>query len=193
MNFGKRLFGTLAALALSAPAFATNITINPDGAWNPFDVDDVIALTPGSTEWIDATTGLSGYHGDGSKISFSITLSSAAYLTVVDAGYAGDTFTVFDNTVALGTTSPAVNSYPNTIGTNFNAALLNPNYSQGVFLLGAGTHSITGELLASAVDGSLVPFNATVGALKVAPVPLPAGLWLLGSACVGLFARTRRA
>ena len=65
---------------------------------------------------------------------------------MVDGGFAGDRFQVSDNGSALGFTSAAVNTYPTSAGTNFDAALGNGNYSRGVYLLHAGAHDITGLL-----------------------------------------------
>ena len=67
-----------------------------------------------------------------------------------------------------------------------NVPLVNhTRFSFAEVLLGAGSYSISGALLQSAVDGSNVPFNATVGGISVTAVPLPAsGLLLLGASGV---------
>jgi hypothetical protein len=113
-------------------------------------------------------------------------------LTVVDAGFSGDRFQIFDNGVSLGLTGAAVNSYPNSIGLDFDAALSNSNFSRGIFSLGAGNHSITGLLSVSALDDSSAPLNATVGGLNITPVPEPE-TYALMLAGLALVAARRRA
>jgi hypothetical protein len=107
---------------------------------------------------------------------------------------AGDRFEVFDNGVSLGLTSAVANHYfEDPVGVNFDAALASGNYSSAIFYLSAGTHTITGALAASFIDKFGDPLNATVGGLRVAPVPLPAAVWLLlsGGGLMGLFSRRR--
>src|SRR5262249_45317869 len=79
-------------------AEATTIGLPKDGSWHGFDVADIIAADFG-TEWIDLN--------DGSPLNFVFTIAptEVGQLTIVDTGYAGDTFQVFNNGSALGTTS----------------------------------------------------------------------------------------
>lgn len=192
----KTLVVALAASAFSLPAGATAFNLAADGQWQTFDVDS-IAASSGGLEWIDAQSA-SGYNNDGSALHFVFNLLDSAFLTVVDGGFAGDRFEIFDNGVQLGFTSVPANSYPNSWGTNFDAALADSNYSNGIFTLGAGQHDITGLLFASASAGG-VPFDATVGAVSLAPtsgltaVPVPGalGLFLAGSGLLGVFSRRR--
>jgi hypothetical protein len=174
----------LAVAALATQAQADTVTIAPDNTWHAFDVDSLSASS-GGLEWISLS--------NGSALSFSLTLAAPAYLTVVDGGFSGDRFQVFDNSTLLGETSAAVNSYPTSVVTNFDAALANPNYSRGTYFLDAGVHNITGLLSLSALDDTNTPIDATVGAVRVAPVPLPAAglLFLFGSSVLGFFTRRR--
>ncbi|MFA5982577.1 MAG: hypothetical protein WC782_01030 [Methylococcaceae bacterium] len=183
----------LASLA-AVPANATAVNLTADGAFFTFDIDPETALNSGLA-FIDAQNA-PGYNDDGSILHFVFNLTNAANLTVVDGGFAGDEFEVFDNGVSLGFTSTATNSDPSSVSTNFAAALADSNYSRGVFLLGAGEHDITGLLSLSATVSGIPDFNLTVGAVSlsnVSQVPVPAafGLFLLGNALLGLVSRRR--
>jgi hypothetical protein len=173
------------ALAFAGGASAETISIAPDNAWHAFDVDDFSSQS-GGLEWISLN--------DGSALSFSFTTATDTLLTIVDAGFAGDRFQVFDQGNLLGVTSAVAPLASSSVGLNFDTALANPNYSFASYLLAAGTHTISGLLSQSAVDGSGSPFNATVGGLRVAPVPLPGALlmFLSGSGLFG-FLRRRKA
>lgn len=175
------LLSVVFALA-SSQAQALNLTV--DGTWNTFDVDEFIAASSG-LEWIDL---------DGESLSFDFTLTESAYLTVVDGGFSGDRFQLFDNGQLLGETSAPANSYPDSLGLDFDSAFSNPDYSQGVYLLSSGNHSITGLLSLSAVDDLGSDINATVGAVRLTAVPLPAAAWLFasGTALIGAASGRRR-
>ncbi|MFI3197501.1 MAG: hypothetical protein QX196_04175 [Methylococcaceae bacterium] len=179
----KTLLAVALASVFSMQAEASNVNLAADSQWNTFDVDNTYAGS-GGLEWIDT---------DGSALHFIFTLSGAADLTVVDGGFAGDQFQVFNNGTALGFTSVPVNTYPASVVMNFDAALASSNYSSAVFHLGAGSYDITGLLSLSAHDSSSIPFNATVGAVSLTAVPVPAalGLFLAGSGLIGFFSRRR--
>lgn len=173
-------FAAIILSALSSQAQAA--TLNADGAWHAFDVDESVAST-GGLEWIDL---------DGNALSFDFTLTRAAILKVVDAGFAGDRFTIFNDSEVLGQTSIANSSYPDSVGLDFDAAYADANYSRAEFLLGPGSYSINGWLSQSSqADG--LNINATVGAVSLTAVPLPAAAWLYmtGAACIGWSARRR--
>ncbi|MEP6505311.1 MAG: PEP-CTERM sorting domain-containing protein [Betaproteobacteria bacterium] len=183
------LCGALAfAAALAAPAHASTVALAADGQWNEFDVDSFAAPSFG-TGWIDNT--------DGSALSFTFTIAAGhtGTLTVVDAGFAGDTFTVTNFGSALGATAGVA---PGSIATDpvfdFSAAYANPSFSNGVFTLGAGSYAISGSLLQSVFDDAGFPLDATIGAVRLSVVPeaSSAALLLAGLGALGLFARRRQ-
>lgn len=174
---------SLLVLALIASQASQAANLSADGSWQAFDVDNLIASS-GNLEWIDL---------DGNALSFDFTLSQAAYLRVVDGGFAGDRFQIFDHGNLLGITSEASQSYPTSLGLDFDAAWANAAYSQGTFLLSAGSHSITGWLSTSALDDLSSPINATVGAVSLTAVPVPAAAWLYltGASLLGALSRRK--
>lgn len=203
---------SLAACALiaafSAPAFAATsgvadvalTTLSSDasyGQWNQFNVNDFDSLTAG-VEWIDNANTLSSTFGKALNFTFTIAAGSVGQLTVVDGALAGDTFKLMSNGSFLGSSSTvAVTDYFTAADTgyDFNAALTNASFSQGVFSLGAGSYRISGVLDQSVMlEGT--PLNSTVGALRltVAPVPEPSSfaLMLAGLGLFGTIASRRR-
>ena len=181
----------LAALALAAGAAqAGAVTLTSDGRWNVFDVDAFTATTAG-VEWIDIT--------DGSALSFDFTvpIGYTARLTVVDAGFAGDTFSVFNGSSLLGSTGAvAVGDFAlaDNAGLDFDLALASPRFSSAVFMLNAGSYQIRG-LLSQSVQAFGSNLDATVGGLRVSLVPEPATIFtvLAGLGMVGVATRRRRA
>lgn len=187
--FKASLFAAV-ALACALPAQAQTVALTADAGWREFVIDDLSAESG-----IDP---LSWIADDGSAIAFEFTLSGPALLKVVDAGFSGDRFQVFDNGVALGYTSVGINNYvdgdtPTVI--DFNAAWSQTDFSRGQFLLGAGSHNITGLLAVSALDADDQPFNATLGGVALMAVPLPGAAWLMlsGSGLLAAVARRRSA
>lgn len=186
------LGGAILASLISASATASTVAVQPNGEWYQFDVDEFIAQSAG-LEWIDGTVDPDrpDYAGDGSPLTFTFNLAVPGTLAVVDGGFAGDEFKVTVNGVDH-FTSTALNDTNNSVGTDFDAALANPSYSRLELALAAGSYSVTGLLAKSAQDGG-IDIDATVGALKVTPVPLPAAwvLFLAGSSLAGVLSRRR--
>ena len=188
----KPLLAAAFAAALIAPAaHATTVAIAGDGSWNEFNVDSFLAQDFGKG-WIDTN--------DGSALDFAFTIGAGQHglLTVVDAGFAGDTFTITSGGNVLGTTSAVPAGDTNgALVFDFDAALANPAYSHGTFTLGAGTYSISGSLLASVMGVDGAPLDATNGALRLSVSAVPestdAALMLAGMAALGLLARRRKA
>ena len=180
--FARLCLGLAAALCLHASAQADTLPAN--GQWASFDVAYDLS---GHLGWIDLNSG--------SSLSFSFTVpaGASAELTVVDAGFAGDAFTVLNNNLTLGVSPAVTNGYPDSIGLDFDAALANPAYSSVVFSLLPGSYSISGELLRSATDELGEPLNSTVGGIRlvVSAVPEPGTVGAL-LAGLGLLAALRR-
>jgi hypothetical protein len=188
------LAAVLAASFLVAQA--TTVNLAADGQWNAFAVDSFSSQT-GGLEWIDGD--YSNDAGFGTPLSYTFTIAEGQVgtLSVADAGFAGDTFSVYNNGQLLGATSSVpVTEYGSAanVGLDFDAALQNNAFSKGVFTLGAGTYSVTGVLAQSMLSsGSRV--DATVGGIKLvtAPVPEPssAALLLAALGVTGLVFRRR--
>jgi hypothetical protein len=162
----KTLLAAALALAAALPAQA-DTPLPANGSWAGFNVD--ANLPPYAFNWTD---------DNGAALSFSVTIAAGQVgtLTVVDAGFSGDRFNVFDGATLLGSTGAAVNGdTAGPITFDYDAALANSDFSRGTFTLGAGTHVITGVMFESTTD-AFGPLNATIGGAKltVSAVPEPA-------------------
>ena len=184
----KHLLAAAIAAALTAPAaHATTVALAGDNTWADFDVDAFVAQDFGNG-WIDAN--------DGSALDFTFTVAPGAHgvLTVVDTGFAGDTFTLTNFGTVIGSTAavPAGSPVGATV-VDDDAALANAAYSRGVFTLGPGSYSISGTLLQSVFGDE----GATSGGLRLSvtavPEPANAALMFAGAAALGLLARRRKA
>jgi len=181
----------LLATTLATSTYATTVNITADNTWHEFDIDDLYSQS-GGVEWIDGFSDGDQYTGDGSALTFALTLTQSARLTVVDGGFGGDEFKVTINGQNY-FSSAAVDTYDISVGTDFDAALADSStYSQLSLVLVAGTYLITGELAASATYNDGIPLNATVGGLRVSEVPVPAAAWLFGSALAAGLGVVRR-
>jgi hypothetical protein len=158
------------ALTLAAGLSAAHAdTLNVLDQWVEFSVSK------------DLTGDLGWANFDGQALSFDFTVAEGfvATLSVVDAGWSGDRFTVTNQGQEIGTTSVSVNGDLNTQPiVDFDQAFANNDFSRGVYTLGAGQHSISGLLSTSLVHPDLGPLNATIGAvrLQVSAVPEPASV-----------------
>jgi hypothetical protein len=147
-------------VVLLGPVGASGITITPDNAWHEFDVDSLSARS-GTLEWIAL---------DGAALTFEFTTVTPVKVTVVHGGFGGHRFRVSDNGQPLDETQAGADTYPESKGLNFDAALADARWSRGVYTLAAGSHSLAGVLSRSATDNTGAPLNATVGALRVEAV-----------------------
>ncbi len=82
---------------------------------------------------------------------FTFSSATPAVVSVTDDFNQGDQFRVFDNSVVLGDTNPVPPGNGGEVGPV--AAFSDPAYSHGSFLVGAGSHSITIQAIASPFGG----------------------------------------
>ena len=159
-------------------------------SWYLFDVDTVVSQS-GDTEWIDAQVDESlGYVGDGSALTFSFSLTRSAFLNVVDAGLAGDVFTLLINGHNHTGSSVAADSSAYA-GLDFGAAWAAPEFSRLSILLAPGFYTVTGFLNQSAADEYGVPYLATAGGLQIVNVVEPGIVVLFGMGLFLLFLRRK--
>ena len=117
----------------------------------------------------------------GSQWSFT----GPAQVTLTDNFGRGDSFSLFDNGILVGSTPVVAVGAGGTPGVDPEVAFLDPTYSHGIFDLGPGEHS-----LAIRVDKS--PFWAGAGFFKVTQSSVPDGgshLLLIGLGALALFRR----
>ena len=176
--------GALALAALCPTAHA--VVLAADGQWAGFVVDG--NLPPYSLAWVDDNAAVVHF-------TFEVGVGFQARLTVVDAGFSGDRFSVSNHGVVLGSTSVPVAGDPEgAIEFGYDNALADANFSRSMFMLGAGGHDITG-LLSQSLASADGPLNATFGAVRldISPVPEPATLatLLAGLSLLAVWLRRR--
>ena len=178
----------LGCLVIGTAAHAVPTPLAGDGTWRAFSVDSFLAPLATPLAWID---------DDGALISFTFTVGAGqtGTLTVVDAGFAGDTFRVFNQGNLLGLTSSVpigTVEAPNDVGLDYAAALADASFSRGIYTLLPGSYDITGMLLQSVTFGGL-PLEATAGGIRLSVVPEPETILLLvGGAALAFLQRRRR-
>ena len=182
----------VALAATAAPARADSLALPGNNTWSTFAVDSFLAPAATPLAWLDDS-------GARRVFTFHVDAGRTALLTVIDGGFAGDTFRVSSNGIVLGNTSsvpPGSFESSLDIGVDFTAALANASFSRGVFAFAAGDYTIGGSLLQS-VTFAGSPLNATSGAIRLAqiaaPVPEPEtiGLMLAGFALTVAWMRRR--
>lgn len=162
--------------AMTASAGAISV-----GTWYDFSFGGTgSALGDGSSS-VDGTNPATT---DAPAAPWTFTLSSPGQLFVTDIFQSGDEFQLFDSVLgSLGFTSDATQG--SNVGSDIGDAIADLNFSRGVFLLAAGSYSITGIVTNS-------PFGGGGGAFQVSQVPIPAALPLLAAGLGALGYMKRR-
>lgn len=161
----------LIVVAFAGPAIAGSIGLDQ---WYEFEFGLTGSMATDGSSTVASSGGNSVF---ADSPAWTITLLSGADLTVTDAFLKGDEFEVFNFGSSIGST-PVVASSGS--GTNDpELAILDPGYSSASFFLAPGSYSFTIKVTDS-------PFGGGAGYFRVASVPEPSTLLLLGGGLLGL-------
>ena len=180
MKFRKPKWAAIAAVLCISNANAGPIALTLDGAWFDFAVGGVGGV------W------LSPLNGD--PITFTLTSAYAFTLRLVDVGFAGDRVEVLSGGATVLGTTDIVPVDDTVFAFTPDEAFAAPGtWSQGTWLLGAGTYSFTGSATASPFGGGSWAISALADVTSTIPEP---GTWALvlisGLALVAATPRRRR-
>jgi len=169
----------LAFLFLAALAEAGPIGIGP---WYEFGFDPepfpaASGCQPADPAGVPCRVGISSQFLDSAPWTF--TAPNPVLLSVTDAYFAGDSFSVFDFGVLLGST-PRVPLMPALGSLDPNLTFADPAYSHASFMLPAGSHSLTIDVEAAQILGE--------GFFRISEVPEPSHTALL-AVVLALFMR----
>lgn len=174
MRFGTSVLLAAVAAAVVPQVDAAPVELSLDGNWFDFVVGDV------SDVWRSSL--------DGEPISFSLTSVTPFTLRLVDVGFAGDRVDVVSGGVTLLGTTSLVPTDDTAFAFSADEAFAAPSvWSQGQWLLGAGTYSFTGTAVES-------PFGGGAWGISALPIPEPEtwAMMLAGLFSVAAIARRRR-
>lgn len=171
----KCLLGAAAFAALTGTAVKADV-LTPGSGWDTFFYG---LQAPDPSDYFQDPSG--------NPEDFTFTISQPTLFRVTDGFDDGDQFNITINGVDKGPTSTP--TFDGTdVGTHWGSALNNPLFSHAVYLLKAGTYTVTGIAIQS-------PFGAGEGAVALGAVPEPAtwAMMITGFMGLGLAARRRRA
>lgn len=189
MNFTKKTLAALTLLGIGASAQAATITFNPTSATTSVGSTFTINLVG-----TDFTEGEGGTYGGGVSLAWDPTiLALQSYDTSVFGGdqmLAGsNTTTLIDNVNGELKNLSVASFWTPVTSTSFNIAVLTFN------VLSAGTTQLSSSLgqFDSGFDNiwtdssfaNAIQINPQFDSATVSAVPVPAAVWLLGSALLG--------
>lgn len=156
MKIFTRIFILVALLMLSISVITTSAQDdycqNPDGCVTGFEASSFAALgsssLPTDGQWYTFYWYNSGALNAPTFANESYSFSSAfsVQISITDYQAKGDVFNIYDNGGLIGTTSPApFNDYTSCY--IIDDCFADPDYSSGVFVLPAGSHTLTFETI----------------------------------------------
>jgi hypothetical protein len=169
------LVALVVSIGITTPVGAGPVTVG-NVNWYEFQFGTPIDFAVGCTS-CTPSSGLNSVFANAPAWTFS----GPAVFTVVDAFLEVDQFRVYDNAVLVGTTSAVAGTTLLSLSDPA-LALLNLDYSRGIFNFGAGAHAITIEHIVG---------QSGAAYFRVDSVPEPMTLLLLGFGLLGL-AGTRK-
>lgn len=167
-----KLISLLIFLVSLTAGNAHSLPLTVNGGWHGFDFPGLYnnGIYPGYEEFNDS--GFADYRWFN---SFEFSLTKPAYLRVQDIGLDTDQFAVFDNDIFIGTTSDARGGLIYGDVNDPDLAATIPAYSNGIFFLDIGLHSIIGTNIRY---GSTDYGGYAVLRVDTIPVPEPATISL---------------
>jgi hypothetical protein len=160
-------------------------------------------ITVDNTRWYTFFAGLAGSSNAfavGASNAFgdnpgdppwTYTAATATEVKITDTATVGDIFRLYDFGAFIGDTSTVANDGTGTNHNDPNLDYADPILSHGSFVLAAGSHSLTIEI----IQNALPPNNEAIGYFRVdavSSVPEPGTMLLLGSGVLGLVALRRK-
>jgi hypothetical protein len=167
-----------AGFAFAAIASAGTIGIGPwfEFGFDPDHAPIVAGCLPEDPAGVPCSAGIGSLNLDAAPWEFNA--FTPVKLDVTDASLAGDSFSIFDFGVPIGSTSiVALGPF---CGLDPNLCFASPAFSHASFVLPSGAHSLTIAVEAAQILGE--------GFLRIAPVPEPTYAGLFGiaiAACIG--------
>ena len=186
MNLGLR-FLLVAIFVLVVVPSATADTISIGGPWLEFAYADSGTPAFGCDGACVPSSGGDSIEAGDPAGTFTSTVPVT--VTITDAFFSGNSFELFDGSTLIGST-PSVDIGYSSCGSDADgsdpaACSMDPNFSSGVFSLGAGDHSLTIDALDSPFGGGAAYFSVDSAAAP-SPVPEPTTALLVLSGALAL-------